>query len=73
MESGVNKQGRSLLKSGYKLVAAAALAALLMVGASANAFAADSATPAPKNPGNASRIREFRNLLLGFRFHVSVL
>jgi hypothetical protein len=48
MESGVNTQGRSLLKSGYKLVAAAALAALLTVGVSANAFAADSAQPAPK-------------------------
>ncbi len=46
MESGANKQGRSLLKSGYKLVAAAALAALLTVGASA--FAADAAKPVPK-------------------------
>ena len=48
MESGVNKVRQGLLKSGYKLVAAAALAALLTVGVSANAFAADAAQPAPK-------------------------
>jgi hypothetical protein len=46
MESGFNKQRRGLLKSGYKLVAAAALAALLTVGVSG--FAQEAAPSAPK-------------------------
>ena len=48
MESGFNKQTRGLLKSGYKLVAAAALAALLTIGVSASAFAQSAAPPTPK-------------------------
>lgn len=48
MDSGFNKQRRGLLKSGYKLVAAAALAALLTVGGSASAFAQEAAQSAPK-------------------------
>ncbi len=48
MKSGINKEGRGLLKSGYKLVAAVALAALLTVGVCASAFAADAAKSAHK-------------------------
>ena len=48
MESGFNEQRRGLLTSGYKLVAAVAVAALLTVGGSASAFAQDPAQSAPK-------------------------
>ncbi len=48
MKSEFNKERRGLLKSGYKLVAAVALAALLTVGVSASAFAQAPAQSAHK-------------------------
>jgi Protein of unknown function (DUF4242) len=48
MKSGINRERRGLLKSGSKLIAAAALAALLTVGGSASAFAAGPAKAAHK-------------------------